>query len=305
MKRKYKILITLAVVTVMFVLCTVPAFALTESEVQDQVNSAGRESVTGNVLVWFLCAIAFLKVSQKIDSFMSSLGINVGHTGGSMLTEAMIAMRGVSFAKGISGHHGGGSDGGSSSGGSSGGFASGGLTGVVSRSFTKGATKNATETGGGGLGGAVFHSSLNKGGGFANKVIGNVATGNVSSMGTMSGEKATSALMSYMGYTALGEGASDIPSFSDVEIGGGRITATEITSEHPEGIATAMYHAGKYAAPDGDFTTVQSADGEKWYKQYATDTVQKKPYQAPDGSIAYNESIIKKLPKAPPRKDRM
>lgn len=69
MKRKYKILITLAVVTVMFLLCTVPAFALTESEVQDQVNSAGRESVTGNVWVWFLCAIAFLKVSQKIDSF--------------------------------------------------------------------------------------------------------------------------------------------------------------------------------------------------------------------------------------------
>lgn len=68
-KRKYKILITLAVVTVMFLLCTVPAFALTESEVQDQVNSAGRESVTGNVWVWFLCAIAFLKVSQKIDSF--------------------------------------------------------------------------------------------------------------------------------------------------------------------------------------------------------------------------------------------
>ncbi|MCI8472572.1 MAG: hypothetical protein HFE65_05660 [Clostridiales bacterium] len=263
----------------MFVICTVPAFALTESEVQDQVNSAGRESVTGNILVWFLCAIAFLKVSQKIDSFMSALGINVGHTGGSA--------------------------GGSSSGGSSGGFASGGLAGVVSRSFTKGAEKSATDSGSGGLSGAVFNSSLNKGGGFANKVIGNVATGNVSSMGTMSGEKASSALMSYMGYTALGEGASDIPSFSDVEIGGGRITATEVTEEHPEGIATAMYHAGKYAAPDCDFTTVQSADGEKWYKQYAVDTVQKKPYQAPDGSVAYNESIIKKLPKAPPRKDRL
>lgn len=40
-----------------------------------------------------------LKVSQKIDSFMSSLGINVGHTGGSMLAEAMIAMRGIGVAK--------------------------------------------------------------------------------------------------------------------------------------------------------------------------------------------------------------
>lgn len=40
-----------------------------------------------------------LKVSQKIDNFMSSLGINVGHTGGSMLAEAMIAMRGIGTAR--------------------------------------------------------------------------------------------------------------------------------------------------------------------------------------------------------------
>lgn len=99
MKRKHKILITLLAVAVTVSLTTVPAFALTESEVQDQVNAVGKEVVTGNLFVWFLCAIAFLKVSQKIDSFMSSLGINVGHTGGSMLAEAMIAMRGIGAAK--------------------------------------------------------------------------------------------------------------------------------------------------------------------------------------------------------------
>ena len=76
MKRKHKILIILLAVAVTVSLATVPAFALTESEVQDQVNAVGKESVTGNLFVWFLCAIAFLKVSQKIDSFMSSLGIN-------------------------------------------------------------------------------------------------------------------------------------------------------------------------------------------------------------------------------------
>ena len=76
MKRKHKILIILLAVAVTVSLTTVPAFALTESEVQDQVNAVGKESVTGNLFVWFLCAIAFLKVSQKIDSFMSSLGIN-------------------------------------------------------------------------------------------------------------------------------------------------------------------------------------------------------------------------------------
>lgn len=81
----------------------VPAFAIEESEVEAAVNATSREEVTGNVLIWFLCAVAFLKVSQKIDSFMSSIGVNVGHTGGSMLAEAMVAARGISVATGATG----------------------------------------------------------------------------------------------------------------------------------------------------------------------------------------------------------
>lgn len=81
----------------------VPAFALEESDVEAAVSSSSREAVTGNVLVWFLCAVGFLKVSQKIDSFMASIGVNVGHTGGSMLGEAMVAFKGVSLAAGMAG----------------------------------------------------------------------------------------------------------------------------------------------------------------------------------------------------------
>ena len=94
--KKYKKILTMAFLT-MLLLCLScqTAFAFSESDAQAQVDAAGREAVSGNVLVWFLCAIAFLKVSQKIDSFMSSLGVNVGHTGGSMIAEAMIAARGV------------------------------------------------------------------------------------------------------------------------------------------------------------------------------------------------------------------
>ena len=304
MKRKYKILILLTVVITMVSLTTVPAFALTESEVQDQVNAIGKEGVTGNIFVWFLCAIAFLKVSQKIDSFMSSLGINVGHTGGSMLAEAMIAVRGIGAAKSFVGRGGGG--GGSSSGGSGGNtFMKGGLTGIVSRNVTNTAIKNANGSKSGGLGGVAFNSSLQKGGGFANSVIGKIATGSISSTGTISGANAADSLMSYMGYTALGDSASDVPSFSDVEIGGGHIFATETSEEHPQGIAMGMYHTDQYLAPDGDYTTVTAADGTTWYKQYAVDTVERKPYKAEDGSVAYHENIVKKLPKAPRRKDKV
>ena len=304
MKRKYKILILLIVVITMVSLTTVPAFALTESEVQGQVNAIGKEGVTGNIFVWFLCAIAFLKVSQKIDSFMSSLGINVGHTGGSMLAEAMIAVRGIGAAKSFVGRGGGG--GGSHSGGSGGNtFMKGGLTGIVSRNVTNTAIKNANGSKNGGLGGVAFNSSLQKGGGFANSVIGKIATGSISSTGTISGANAEDSLMSYMGYTALGDSASDVPSFSDVEIGGGHIFATETSEEHPQGIAMGMYHTDQYLAPDGDYTTVTAADGTTWYKQYAVDTVERKPYKAEDGSVAYHENIVKKLPKAPRRKDRV
>ena len=304
MKRRYKILIMLTVLVVMVSLTTVPAFALTESEVQDQVNAIGKEGVTGNVFVWFLCAIAFLKVSQKIDSFMSSLGINVGHTGGSMLAEAMIAMRGASIAKSFMGRGGGG---GGSGGGSGGGntFMKGGLSGVVSRKVTNNAIQNANGSKSGGLGGMAFNSSLGKGGGFANSIIGRIATGNIASTGSISGDGAADSLMSYMGYTALGPDAEDVPSFSNVDIGGGHIFATETNGDHPEGIAMGMYHTDQYMAPEGEYTTVTTADGATWYKQYATDTVERTPYKAENGSVAYNENIVKKLPRAPQRKDRV
>ena len=82
MKHRKRFIITLFLFSCLLLLYSVPAFAadLTESQVQDAVASQGKEAVTGNVFVWFLCAIAFLKVSQKIDSFMSSLGVNVGNT---------------------------------------------------------------------------------------------------------------------------------------------------------------------------------------------------------------------------------
>ena len=47
MKRKYKILILLSVLLLTISFTAIPAFALTESEVQNQVNAVGKEAVTG------------------------------------------------------------------------------------------------------------------------------------------------------------------------------------------------------------------------------------------------------------------
>lgn len=479
MKKTKRILTVLFLAVLLISALCVPAFALTESEVEAQVAASGKESVTGNVLIWFLCAVAFLKVSQKIDSFMATLGVNVGRTGGSMLAEAMIAMRAVTMV--VSGGRGAGagragSAAGSAAGasGSSGmtGFFKGGLVGMAGRHITNSAVKTATtqtsavhtaqshvtqasaagaasaasdaqtsadthvnsevhmggssihteniaSTGappqegviltgsetppavpqaapmsqtigetpegtppdmpppqegviltggensihapqtenifGGGtdgtvhventavtgsgqqtqthtervqtahtatssekvqtnrflsgsgtrptLGGMVFSRSLAAGGSFANDVIGTVARGEVA--GSITGDMAAQSLSSYMGYASPGIGSRDAPVYSDVEIGRGRITGVETAPGSREGLSFAMYHVDQYTAPSGEYTKIVSADGTQWYKQYAQDAVERKPYMAPDDTVAYHERIIKKLPDPPKRKDRI
>ena len=541
-------------ILVLVAVMSTSAFAISESDVESAVSASGKEAVSGNVLVWFLCAIAFLKVSQKIDSFLSSLGLNVGHTGGSMLSEAMIAMRAINTATSAVGsalgsrsRHGSAPASGKPGGGSAAaaGFFSGGLVGMASRKIASDAVRTATaeknivqpqqaeatvsrthassDTHSGSqtaseqqrqntsqldqnqqtvssrvvnseqreksqqalhesqhsmdasqlhqdtqsaqeqqfhaalqtedqqashlafksessefagsvvqsdefeasseearteqsqvmqsalqqeqigvtqreqaqytqqetqsstfgqvesqsrqhtaqsdkqffsvrnglskttiaertvqtqerpgrflharapsaapasapasevsaarpapipsaptqfrsFGGTLFAKSLYQGGAFANDVIGTVAKGDYRTTGSITGETATRSLMSYMGFTALGEHAPNIPRYQDVEIGGGRITGREFTPEHPGGIDFCMYHADQYAQPKGDYSKVYSADDAAWYKQYAADTVERKPYQAEDGKIAYHEKIVQKLPNPPQRKDRM
>ena len=541
-------------ILVLVVVMSTSAFAISESDVESAVSASGKEAVSGNVLVWFLCAIAFLKVSQKIDSFLSSLGLNVGHTGGSMLSEAMIAMRAINTATsavgsalGSRGRHGSVPASGKPGGGSpaAAGFFSGGLAGMASCKIASAAVRTATteknivqpqqaeatvsrthassDTHSGSqsaseqqrqntsqldqnqqtvssravnseqrensqqalhelqhsidasqihqdtqtaqeqqfhaalhtedqqashlafqseqgefvgtvvqsdefdasseearteqsqvmqsalqqeqigvtqreqaqhtqqdtqtatfrqvesqsrqhtaqsdkqffsvrnglskttiaertvqaqerpgrflhsrtpsaapasapaneapaarpapipsaptqfrsFGGTLFAKSLYQGGAFANDVIGTVAKGDYRTTGSITGETATRSLMSYMGFTALGEHATNIPRYQDVEIGGGRITGREFTPEHPGGIDFCMYHTDQYAQPKGDYSKVYSADDAAWYKQYAADTVERKPYQAEDGKIAYHEKIVQKLPNPPQRKDRM
>ena len=103
MNQKTKYITGIVLFVLVICALTIPAFALTESDVQSQVSASGKEGVAGNLFIWFLCAVAFLKISQKIDSFMQGLGINVGHTGGSMLAEAMLAARSIAVARGVAG----------------------------------------------------------------------------------------------------------------------------------------------------------------------------------------------------------
>lgn len=296
-----KILIITLTLLMVFSLCSVTVLAVTEGEVQSQVAAQGKEKVTGNIFIWFLCAIAFLKVSQKIDSFMSSLGINVGHTGGSMLGELMIAFKGVQAISGGSfgSSHGGG--GGSSSGsGSDAAFLSGGLAGAVGRTTERHAASSVTNQQSHTISQKLYNSSVQKGGDFANTVIGAVAKGSIKDQGTITGDRAAEAMTSYFGYT----GKANAPQFSETEIGGGRIIGKEsIGGGAPTEFA--MYNADQYMKPEGAFTLETAKDGSKWYKQVLEDTVQRTPYMDANGDVQYNETIVQQLPQIPRRKDRV
>lgn len=223
MNRKRVILIILLVLLTSALSTT--AFAIDESEVESAIAASSQPEVAGNVFIWFLCAIGFLKVSQKIDSFMASLGVNVGRTGGSMLAELMVAGRGIATAAGAIGgsvfsRH-------SSHNTQTGGQAAGaaftgggnGLVGVTKRAAGNAAAASATGTGSGLgtiVGGAMFGASLKNGGNFATSVIGAVAKGNMSSVGSITGEQASEALSSYLGYSAAA--ASEVNTDDGVSI---------------------------------------------------------------------------------------
>lgn len=371
-----KIRVTLLIMLLFSIIFTVTCYAVTDADVQAAVDANGKENVSGNLFIWFLCAIAFMKVSQKIDSFMSSLGISVGQTGSSMLSEAMIVAKSVGNA-----FKGGGSAGFGKSGspGGGGGTPAGGgsIFGGIGRKMSEGAAGMATgknATGGimANIGKKMYEGSVEKGGSFATSVIGSVARGEISKMGSITGANGKSAMESYFGYNAnvnsndiqtadinqtskvsfehggatsitstlkdevsgsigfdssgmpssknetntgdfgggdmhagLNGSTENIPVFSEIEMGGGRITGIETTSEFPEGRQFAMYDAEKYAKPEGNFETVMAVDNSKWYKQYAAPSVERTPYMDAEGKVQYNEKIVDKMPKAPMQKDKM
>lgn len=375
-----KIQVVLVIALLCSLVFTVTCYAITDADVQSAVDASSKESVSGNLFIWFLCAIAFMKVSQKIDSFMGSLGISVGRTGGSMMAEAMIVARTVGSAVksgGFSGFGKGGRSSGTESRSPAGG---GGMFGGIGRKMSEGAADMAAgkKTSGGlmaNIGKKVYEGSVEKGGSFATSVIGSVARGEISKMGTITGSNGKAAMESYFGYNAnlnksgsqtadinqnskntfehggatsmtaknevegmigfdssgmpmggsekfdtdvsmnggsvpewgaaLSENAGNIPVFSEIEMGGGRISGIEATHDYPDGRQFVMYDAEKYAKPEGNFETITAVDNSKWYKQYAQPAVERIPYMDNEGKVQYNEKIVDRMPRAPMQKDKM
>ena len=99
--RLRKLVILLPSVAAMAACWALPALAVSEADMESAVASQGKEVVSSNLFVWFLCAIAFLKVSTKLDSILQAMGLGVGRAPGSILAEAFMALRGMQAGKAI------------------------------------------------------------------------------------------------------------------------------------------------------------------------------------------------------------
>lgn len=198
-----KLVIVLPCMAAMAALWALPALAVSESDVESAVASQGKEAVSGNLFVWFLCAIAFLKVSTKLDSILQAMGLGVGRSSGSILAEAFMALRGMQAGKAVmSGKMPGAGGHSSSSGAGAASAFSGGLAGMVSSKLETDTAASMSGSGGGvtsGLGTSLYKSTLGQDGGFASRVIGSVATGQTP--GTIHGAAAEEAMQGYFAGT--------------------------------------------------------------------------------------------------------
>ena len=325
--KTHKTIALIVSVLILTVILAVPAAAIDEGDVQSAISASSKEEVAGNIFIWFLCAIGFLKVSQKIDSFMASLGINVGRTGGSMLTELLLAGRAVKGAASIFGGTASSrttvNNRNSVNSGSGTAPAGGhGLIGAASRTISRAAAAGATGAGrgiGGRVGEAIFDSSMNRGGALAAGVISSIALGSIANNGSITGARASDALNSYLGFSqglnagnpadgspAAGtETSAGIPKYRNVEIGGGRITGYETAPGSSGERQFAMYSTDQYMEPSGDHSVVTTVDGASWYKQYAEPVVKKTPHKEGNGKITYDERIVQQMPQIPKRKDKV
>lgn len=224
-----KLTVTLSATAVWLFSCAFPVLAVSESDVQNAVASQGKETVSGNLFVWFLCAIAFLKVSTKIDSILQAMGLGVGRAPGSLLAEAFMALRGLHAGIAVMT---GKVPAPSSKLGSntSPSPLSGGLAGAVSQKLETDTaqTMSGVRDGGftSGLGASLYKSTLGQDGEFASRVIGSVATGQTA--GFIQGEAASEAMQGYFAGTPdpnpgtepldlSGDGIGSIPASADTD----------------------------------------------------------------------------------------
>ena len=241
--------------------------AFNSSVGQFVVNGGALKSGGGNIFLWMFCSLALLKVGQKFESYLSSLGLSVAQTGSTMGMELLMASRLITGAGGGSKSAGsvfqGAGSAASNVAGGTGGVAAGFASKLSGNSFVRdavvdGGTRMAA---GGGVGiiGRAFGGIAAKNGATLNSAsIASVAGRSPAVSGKIGGEIADKSIGNYMPHLAGG-------SVKGTQISGGHIS-TQAAGAGGKEASLDLYSASQFEKPAGPHAVVSAADGSQWYQ---------------------------------------
>lgn len=251
----------------------------------------------GSVFLWLFCALAFLKVAQRFDSYLASIGLNVAQTGAGLGMELLVASRVVmgglsgGFRSAGSMFHGGGS----------GPIGMDGLIGFVGKftdrfkgnSYVRDAVvQGGVRMGAGGpvgfIGRAFGGLAAKNGATLTGESIASVANRMPNQSGGIAGDIADRSLGNYMPHL---KGQN----LSGTQITGGQITTT-VTGADGKTSAVSLFNAAQFEKPASPHSVVTASDGSKWYQTasgsgassfYATPSFTGSAMEAPQVSAAF------------------
>lgn len=242
----------------------------------------------GSVFLWLFCALAFLKVAQRFDSYLGSIGLNVAQTGTGLGMELLLASRvltgmGGGFRSAGSMFRGGGN--GPTGGGMS------GFTGSFSDRFKGNSyVRDAVVQGGmrmgaggpiGFIGRAFGGIAAKKGTTLNGESIASVADRLPNQSGGIAGSIADQSLGNYMPHL---KGQT----LRNTQITGGQISTTAVGADGKE-TSLNLYNAAQFEKPSTPYSTVTASDGSQWY-QLASGNGASAFYQTPNFTGSSSES---------------
>ena len=244
----------------------------------------------GSVFLWLFCALAFLKVAQRFDSYLASIGLNVAQTGAGLGMEMLVASRVV--MGGLGGFRNAGSMFRGGGGGPIG--AAGGLAGFAGKftdrfkgnSYIRDAVvQGGVRMGAGGplgfIGRAFGGLAAKNGATLTGDSIASVANRPPSQSGGIAGSIADRSLGNYLP-NLKGQ------SLSGTQITGGKITTTA-TGADGKTSSLSLYNASQFEKPNSPHSVVTASDGSQWY-QMASGSGASEFFGTPNFTGAANEA---------------
>ena len=221
----------------------------------------------GSVFLWLFCALAFLKVAQRFDSYLASIGLNVAQTGAGLGMEMLVASRVV--MGGLGGFRNAGSMFRGGGGGPIG--AAGGLAGFAGKftdrfkgnSYVRDAVvQGGVRMGAGGplgfIGRAFGGLAAKNGATLTGDSIASVANRPPNQSGGIAGGIADRSLGNYLP-NLKGK------SLSGTQITGGKI-ATTATGADGRTSSISLYNASQFEKPNSPHSVLTASDGSQWYQ---------------------------------------